>query len=333
MIVNRSQKLEWKLNPTIFQLINAKALGAETMALGSAVKPVRTLLANDEELKVILPAVIGVAPNSPSWQESVTDYLNNFHLDVPRRGIEFDLSVIFNRDNERTKDAIDKYCDEHKLTDESDEDIIEKILGKSDDGKFAVPETELYKYVDFVNPIDYINWRFCLLSAKVANNVEDVDKSTNIQFYLTSEDQLKKARAAKLQLTNKAMKHYVSIISSTNTNKVDLLTVALKLFSNASDYKESTLEERQALIMNFMQDNPSEFIAAVSDKSLENRAKVQMYIWMGILKQSKETNIITDAHNPEIVLGATISEAISYLENDKNAAYANELFAKYKSLM
>lgn len=332
MIQNRSQRLEWKLNPTVFQIRNAKALGAETMTLGSAVKPVKILLANEEELKVILPTVIGVAPNSPSWQEAVTEYLNNFHLDVSRRGIEFDLSVVFSLDNERTKGAIAKYVAEHKITKTEESVILKHILGDVNDGLDAVPETELYKYVDFVNPVDYINWRFCLLSAKVANNVEDVDKSTNIQFFLTSEKEIKKAAAAKVKLDTKAMQEYIKVITDTKEQTLDKLVVALKLVSNASDYRESTSEEKQALLMKFMQENPAEFITAVNDKNLAERAKVQMYVWMGILKQSAETNIISDAHSPEIVLGSNISEAISYLSDDKNKAYASELQAKYKSL-
>lgn len=332
MIRTRNQRLEWKLNPTVFQIRNAKALGAEFMTLGSAVKPVKILLANEEELKVILPTVIGVAPNSPAWQESVTEYLNNFHLDVPRRGIEFDLSVVFNIDNERTKVAIYKYCKEQGLDRKKPEEILDALLGESHGGSKKVEESELYKYVDFVNPIDYINWRFCLLSAKVANNAADVDKSVNIQFFLTSEKELKKAEAAKVKLSTKAMKKYVELISNTDNSAIKQLVIALKLVSNAVDYKETTDDEKQARVMKFMQENPSEFLTAVEDKSLTSRAKVQMYIWTGVLKQSAETNIVSDAHNPEIVLGATITEAISYLEQDTNKAYANELHAKYKSL-
>ena len=52
-------------------------------------------------------------------------------------------------------------------------------------------ETELYKYVTFVNIPDYIRWRYCLLSSKVANKVEDINKSVNIQFYLTSDSERK----------------------------------------------------------------------------------------------------------------------------------------------
>jgi len=94
----RSISLYWKLNPSVFQVINLEAMGEYTRKLGSAVTVVNTLCSLTEEMKVLLPTVLGVSPDNTSvnWQAKVSNYWHNFALDVLPTGLTFDIGFRFN---------------------------------------------------------------------------------------------------------------------------------------------------------------------------------------------------------------------------------------------
>lgn len=90
--VNRSVRIEWRNNPSSFELRNKDAFKTDFLRLGSAIRPVNELLSRSEEMRVLLPTVVGVSPIDSSWQERITTYLNDFLLEIPVHGLEFDTS-------------------------------------------------------------------------------------------------------------------------------------------------------------------------------------------------------------------------------------------------
>ena len=101
--VNRSVRIEWRNNPSSFELRNKDAFKTDFLRLGSAIRPVNELLSRSEEMRVLLPTVVGVSPIDSSWQERITTYLNDFLLEIPVHGLEFDTSYVldsgFSRQN------------------------------------------------------------------------------------------------------------------------------------------------------------------------------------------------------------------------------------------
>ena len=47
-------------------------------------------------------------------------------------------------------------------------------------------------YAQPVNPIDYLSYSFAIIHREVANSLEELDKSTNIRFYLYTEEEEKR---------------------------------------------------------------------------------------------------------------------------------------------
>ena len=181
--VNRIIRIEWKNNPSVFELKNKEAFGTTSLRLGSSTRAVQHLLARSEELKVILPTVVGTSPNDSDWQDKVGMYLNDFFMEIPRGGLTMDCGYTFDVYESRIANDLKSY--EATLPKAADDNNREKyilncIQGKLYDGKFKVSEENLYRYVTFNNPVEYINWRMCLNHGKVANSVEDIRKSTNI---------------------------------------------------------------------------------------------------------------------------------------------------------
>ena len=298
--VNRSVRIEWRNNPSSFELRNKDAFKTDFLRLGSAIRPVNELLSRSEEMRVLLPTVVGVSPIDSSWQERITTYLNDFLLEIPVHGLEFDTSYVLDLGNPALKSNIDELIGKLKKADkiknETGSELEAIVLKRIKE----LDETELYKYVTFVNIPDYISWRYCLLSSKVANKVEDINKSVNIQFYLTSDSERKALKAARTKLRTDALKKYTELINNPNSALID--------------------------------SDPQKFISIVDDKHLEMKAKITIYLWMNIIRQLPNSSIIVDASNPENVIGNNINDAISYFSNDNNKGIVAEWNAKYRSL-
>lgn len=326
--VNRQVRLEWKNNPSSFELRNKDAFQTDFLRLGSAIRPVNELLSRSEEMRVLLPSVVGISPIDNNWQERISTYLHDFLLEVPMHGLTFDTSYVFDMEHNPLKANIDALKKKHEKAMKDAEDpekVLLAIIQK-------LPETEMYKYVTFINIPDYISWRYCLLSSKVANKVEDIDKSVNIQFYLSSDDERKALQASRTKLRTKAMTKYTELANNDNAKDIDAIVVASNRLSGYNEFKSMSSEDKLSILLEMCDSNPADFIALVDDKNIVMKARIQTYIWMNLLRVLPNSSIIVDASNPERIIGNNIVDAISYFNNELNKAYTAELAAKYNSL-
>lgn len=330
--VNRSVRIEWRNNPSSFELRNKKAFKTDFLRLGSAIRPVNALLSRSEELRVLLPTVLGVSPNDSSWQERVSTYLNDFLLEIPIQGLNFDTSYTLDLGNPALKTHIDglisKLKKSGKIKDETGSALEEIVLSEIK----TLKEEELYKYVTFYNIPDYISWRYCLLSSKVANKVEDVDKSVNIQFYLTSDSERKAIKAARTKIKSEAMAKYTALMGSSDSSKIDNVIVISNRVFDYSEFNALSKDDKETILLELVESDPKKFIDIVSDKHLNSKALIIIYQWMNILKTLPNSSVIVDASNPERIVGNNINDAISYFSNDTNKGILSEWNAKYRSL-
>ena len=333
--VNRIIRIEWKNNPSVFELKNKEAFGTTSLRLGSSTRAVQHLLARSEELKVILPTVVGTSPNDSDWQDKVGMYLNDFFILLPRGGLTMDCGYTFDVYESRIANDLKSY--EATLPKAADDNNREKyilncIQGKLYNGKFKVSEENLYRYVTFNNPVEYINWRMCLNHGKVANSVEDIRKSTNIEFYLTSEEQILEAKRNITKLRNNAIKFYNDIISDTDISTINPYIISSGLVNSIDYYKSLNFEDKCSLLLDMCNNNPEGFLKLKEDKNLNTRSKIILYVWYGILKYLPNSTTIVDAADVEKTIGNTMEEAISYFSNDLHKAHVAEMYNRYKSL-
>lgn len=326
--VERKVRIEWRNNPSSFEIKNKDVFKTDFLRLGSAIRPVNELLSRSEELRVLLPSVIGVSPIDPSWQEQVTTYLHDFLLEIPRYGLVFDISYTFDMGDPAYRDNIERLKKTLKDAPKDTKELEQALLAEVK----KLSEEELYQYVRFYNVEDYIKWRYCRLSSKVANSVEDINKSVNIQFYLTSDTERKAVKAKQVKTRTLAMTAYTKLINSEDKSKIDHLIIAANKVSGYAEFKELTTEDKQTILLDICDETPVEFIALCEDKNLAVKAKITLYIWMNLLKKLPNTSIIVDSANPDIVLGNTTDEVISYLSNELHKVHVSELEAKYRSL-
>jgi hypothetical protein len=59
---------------------------------------------------------------------------------------------------------------------------------------------------------------------------------------------------------------------------------------------------------------------------------IEKYISSGILKRLDNTHIITDGQNPQIIIGNTLDEALTFFANQINKDVVAEYEARFKAL-
>jgi len=338
----RSISLLWRLNPTVFQVLNAESMGEYTRRLGSAVNIVNALCSRTEEMKVLLPTILGVSPDNTSvnWQGKVSNFWHNFGLEVLPTGMKLDISFKFDladtNDSRRVK-AIEAVLTKCKVkTDASIADkekaLVSYLFGVDSNGNKNVNEEELYQYGMPVDIEKYLSWRYCLLTSQVANRPEDVFKSNKIRFYLHNEEEAKKSKKDAMVKANSAIKEYAKLLSIDDSiHTIDAICIATKLCTWA-EFKENKEEDKQALVLTYATDKPVEFLITLADKNLVPKSVIQSYINAGLLNELPSSAIIIDATDATKVLGDNINDAVAFLASDANKAYASELKAKFKSL-
>lgn len=339
---DRTISLFWRLNPSVFQVLNQEAMGEYTRKLGSAVNVVNTLCSLTEEMKVLLPTILGVSPDNTSvnWQAKVSNYWHNFSLEVLQSGLKFNISIVFNlkdtNDTKRIK-ALNSILSKLKVKEDAsleakEKALVDYIFGTDDKGNRNVSEEEMYQYGTPVNLEDYLAWRYCLLTSQVANRPEDVFKSNKIRFYLHNDEEAKKTKKDAMLKANSAIKDYVALVGKDNSVAImSAICIAKKLVS-WSEYKELSDEDKSALVLQLATDKPIDFLTISKDKNLVVRSKLQSYIYAGLLNELPSSAIIVDATDPSKVLGDNMEDAITFISSEANKAYVSELEAKFKSL-
>lgn len=333
--VTRIVRIELRNNPSVFELINKEAFGVTSLRLGSTVSSVQHLLSRSEELRVLMPTLIGCSPIDSSWQDKVGTYLNDFFMEIPKNGLSMNISYNVDFGDIRTKDALTAYEKSLGKKDDSlDKEgwVVGNITGNLNNGYNKVDEEDLYKYVTFINPEQYINYRMCLKHSKVANSYKDINKSTNIEFYLTSEEQIRENKREKTRIKNEAFKIYNEFISDSDTSKINHYVIASNLVGSVEYYKTLNFEDKCALLLDMCNNEPAKFINLKKDSNITIRAQIIMYMWYNILKTLPNSTVIVDASNPEKIIGNTMNEAISYMSNELNRAHIADLNNRYKSL-
>lgn len=326
--VNRSVRIEWRNNPSSFELRNKKAFRTDFLRLGSAIRPVNELLSRSEELRVLLPTVVGISPIDTNWQERITAYLNDFHLEIPTHGLTFDTSYVLDLGNPALKANLDELISSIKDAPTTKGELEQVVLKKIK----SLDETELYKYVTFVNIPDYISWRYCLLSSAVANKIEDIDKSVKIQFYLTSDDERKAAKAAKTKRMKDALTYYTKLVNGTDGEIIENIIIVSGNAHGYSEVKNLSDDDMDAILLDMCNEDPDKFISIVTDKHIQAKAKIIKWEWMGLIRKLPNSTIYVDANDPEKIIGNNLNDAVSFLANDLNRGYISEIEAKYRSL-
>lgn len=262
--------------------------------IGSSLKgqgPLRGLTAEEERL--YLPEIIGMSPSDVEWRRSVTEYWHNISVAVPADGVAIGklegktISFTVEFDNPKLKEAFESVIEFDK-------------------------KAEIAAKGEVIHGVaDYILWRYCLVYGRVANRVQDVNRSPKIHFYLYSKANETKIEHTKFILRNKANGLFASIIAEEKKINAILLMYGqdLTAFDTPAD-KHLALE---ALI----KVKPADFIAYVEDGDLGIKASIKRAVKAQILHNPPNTATYYYGDNNEALLGTTLTDAVLYWKSEE----------------
>ena len=245
-----------------------------------------------------LPNIIGVNPTDLGWSKAAKDYWQNISRPVPAgNGLELEVGFMWFKEEDYIHDKIS-------------------------------PETE--RKGTPINIADYVLYRYCLLYSRVANTIDDVGKSPNILFYIYSKETEVAAKKVALTFRRDAdMLYYKNMGDRSWTDWVLRVLIAgdKQAKIHIKDLTVITEDEKDILLKEYCDKNPTLFLQIGNDKRLELKAFIETCVVHGRLIRIPNTHTITFDNTP---IGHSLDEAAGFLLDAKNVQVYNTLQAQIK---
>lgn len=299
--------------------------------IGSSIRNRSVLrgLSFDEEERY-MPNIVGLPSSSNNFQKACEDYWKDISVVVPPPsdnlfkdgGLELEIGFVYpNKEaaNEGESEANAEFA-------KFNSSLLE---GKEYDMDFSV-RNEVGKPI---NVEDFILWRYCLKSTRIANREQDQNKSNKIHFYMTNPQLELKIQKDSIKQRKDAYLAFTKI--SAEPEKARNLFYALE--KQREDYVKATMVELSAddnldvelLLEHVATKQPGTFLKVTKDKNISMRAFIVRCIEAGHLRRVPNTDRIIYGDNE--VLGSTVNDTIAFLMSEKeprNAKIRQELEAK-----
>jgi len=316
--ISRKVTLLKKNKNNSFQMANVKVIDANgnPEIIGTTVSAVAAMTSNDEEMKMVLPEIMGISPTSPDWQKEVKNYWNSICVYVTGSGKSLEIGFNYDfHDETRTK-------------------YITLTGAKDEDGLIQYCETKLakdptfykmmYRYATPLNKEDYLLYRYCMGYRDVANHHNNVDTHQHIRLYIFDEEVQKKIVAQ-----DSLIKRESIIKLSELYGKRDALLDVLYVFESDAVTQDETAQD--IAIELIASGTPVEFLATVKDKNITNKAMIQKYIRAGILKKVPLGTTILDNESGDPI-GKDLDETLLWFKTPTNSGTVADYAKRFKEL-
>ena len=316
-------------NYSAYRKLNMKVLGQRHEVIGSSVTSCRVLSSNKGEVDAYFPQLIGLSPSNPEFISRVKAYLSNIQMNVNNENVTLDTSFIYNHKKDyimisKKEAAINA---EYDKVDRANTSAIKEALKRKIDDLNTLEGTK-YLYGRPVNLEEYLMYRHCLLYRDVAKDLALINEDPSIRFYI--KDEAKEALRQKKLVEEKkhAMKHFVELCGTDEKFNAVFVQVAIAQNMILSEAVAKAKDEKENILINYVNENPDKFNKLVSDKNVILKAFVETLIMRGELVRSEYNQQISTADGTFI--GANMNEAIAYFSNPDNASAKNAFENKLK---
>lgn len=257
-----------------------------------------------EEEKRWLKQILSLSPESPNWELATEEYWKNISRPVPAGdGLELEVGLRYENEEDYKRDL--------------------NTL-KNENGVVVNPKGNP------INIADYILYRYCLGYVEVANSFDLVGMSPKINFYIYSKE--KEIQEKKISQNQKRDAYQLLYGNLSDRNWVDYMLRCL-IDSNSKytikDLSTKDDDEKDILLEETMNRNPSKFIAFGKDKNLELKALIELAIAIGALGRISNTATVT---MDGVTIGNDLDEAVAFFNNPKNAQALGTVKAQTKVL-
>ena len=315
----RSVTISLVKNYSAYRKLNMKVLGQRHEVIGSSVTSCRVLSSNKDEVDCYFPQLIGLSPSNPEFITRVKAYLSNIQMNVNNENVTLNTSFIYNHKKDylmisKQEEAINA---EYDKVDRANTSAIKEALKLKID-KLNTLEGTKYQYGRPVNLEEYLMYRHCLLYRDVAKDLALINEDPSIRFYI--KDEAKEALRQKKLVEEKkhAMKHFVELCGT--DGKFDAVFVQVAIAKNMilSEAVSKPKDEKESVLINYVNENPDKFNKLVSDKNVIMKAFIETLIMRGELVRSEYNQQISTADGTFI--GSNMNEAVAYFNNPNNAS-------------
>ena len=324
----RSVTISLVKNYSAYRKLNMKVLGQRHEVIGSSVTSCRVLSSNKGEVDAYFPQLIGLSPTNPEFISRVKAYLSNIQMNVNNENVTLNTSFIYNHKKDylmiaKQEEAINA---EYDKVDRANTSAIKEALKKKIEELNTLEGTK-YLYGRPVDLEQYLMYRHCLLYRDVAKDLALINEDPSIRFYI--KDEAKEAARQKKLVEEKkhAMKHFVELCGTDEKFNAVFVQVAIAQNMILSEAVAKAKDEKESILINYVNENPDKFNKLVSDKNVILKAFVETLIMRGELVRSEYNQQISTADGTFI--GANMNEAIAYFSNPNNAsaktAFENKL--------
>lgn len=274
-----------------------------------------------------MPEIIGVSPNDPTFRRSINEYWSSISRAVPHdedhlkehlRGIPIKLK--FNVLGKARKEKIDS-------TDSVEEkiNILNSYLPKRSKTLDGSEGLELVQFFS-ENTSDYLLLNYCLKYSKVANNLQDVDKSPNIDFYI-----FEKQVSIKNQLTAIERDTLAIQLYQTLSEDQKLTNAVLLLFKESPKEFDSETDKLLKIyeLYNLNPINKQKFINYVQDRSWKTRYLIDQSLEGEKLRKLPNSDAI---YYGDLLIGLSVEDAILFLDNETKGKEIKQTLIKHTEL-
>lgn len=314
-------ELRVRQRETEFQKKNSSHLPRGPERLGESKRSTSILKSDNTLMELLMPELLGISPQSSTWDNRLVQYFGSLVIYV-NNTLKLEVGHKYSISDPKREKFILELKEKHKSIkdDESLASYVESNIEYEHRILYGTP----------INKDDYIKYRIALVHSHVANNVEDVESSGKIRFYLYTEEE----RIEKIKRDAKVKRDIIKA-QSILMSKDEILRSAIWAFSleePKGNVDKLSEDELTLELEHIATARPDWLIEAANDKDLDLKAKISKYVFKGVLYQLPASQSIVDGSNKEVILGNSIPEVISYFKNEDNAQVVNSYEMKYKTL-
>ena len=183
------------------------------------------------------------------------------------------------------------------------------------------------------NVRDWITYKFCQKSSKVATSDLDRENIGMFPFYMEDDKEILAKKAENLAVRKEAQVYFLKLFKKdTKSGKPDSLKInwVLEMYkkhdSSLGAYVNMAAEEKEIYLDGKLQEDPKLFIDIVSDEYLKDKAFISECVSIGLL------NHVGNAYyNGDEKLGDDMRETILYLNDAKNSSVLVTLKERMKA--
>jgi hypothetical protein len=309
----REVRIRQKETKSLYVQRNLQYMPIQKHLISSSIDGTNKLMANIAEMNAYMPAVIGISSNHTEFYTRCRNYFDAISVEIPDSDKVLNCTFIYyhksdyNAYEKQLSAIFDAFTKAPKHNTES-RDIAFKIR----DTAIIKLESEQYKYGYPENIPDYVLYRYCLHYSKVVNDVSLVNSSGNIIGYIVDERFEQNRKQYLFDIKKKA--HAVYSELSENPSKLSNILYGAGVYNVDKLSKIDKMEKLEQLLVN----DALKLVELGNDKNLSDKAFIERCIQSGILKRLPHTDLISTYD--EEVIGSTMLEAISYVNDIKNAS-------------